>query len=1019
MGFLSSLSEIHKNKNQFKEWEQNNSDKDKQRQILAQNNPPKPDEFSKSQAKGKVIMNVIDIMDTHSEDIAENTETAVMPFAALAPLATLFASGALALKFIIEPSHKKFDEALTAFYNTENGTALNKIYEILKNRKDELEKSNSLEINSDITKLKLGYFDSKNLFNKKNIDILSSSKDKELNSFAKTIIEAKEAYNKIPELKNDKKLTLMAVGSVALLTLATFIYSNIKAAKIQVQSSRVARWQSRRDLEDPKYFVQYNDAQIEEAKKQLESKKEDNKKGLFSFFKKDNNKFNKNSGILALKEVIKDNKNYQEWKKTYNQEDKKIKRQLTQKEIEEAKKDQEVIQRITKQINNKAEEYSENMETTGGIIIGSTPFLGAAIGAVISKIVSITGIGEKISKKNLEKLLINVSENQKTQITDSLEQLKKNNAGVATWLKSALENVKNFGSIIKDRVISSKSALKIFPILGDIKKAIMSTPMGRGVMITLAGSFITRIVGSLIGLKLQKNSARAGRYIAKREIERDSNNFIGYSDKDFETVKDIKAKPKTLGQKFVNYITFLPRVLKEYFEYEKYNKTQAKYNRELLDELTKTNVSDEQLKEAKNLQRKLFTTFENVDDKSQEYSESIEAVTEMAQPFIPYIGYLLFTLPFIAGGVKLYKSGAPKAVESITGFLAKHTNFLKGKTVQKYTNEVAQSVKGIVDSQKIYNENNPLYSLVASILKSDKNKELFNSIKGSDNELKALIEKLINTPELRNLSKTDLNKIINSLYSELGDIAKKEEITEYIKIFNELEFDKAGDLLDNLYKNYQNSIPNVKISEILNSKNILDKVSKNLGIENLPKISEEFIETQLKNGKVRELLTNAFNDEIIPPAMRPMVRKLLMSSLNDEQAAKIYKNILTIKNNLPKEEAQKIFNAMLNEFSENPEKFMKALKSGELLTSFATKGIVKAGALATGTWAAISIIFTFALESTFANIQKRAGRLGVMKAIEDLKDEKYYADDESLELTNNIKETFKKMDFESFAKKNR
>jgi len=59
-----------------------------------------------------------------------------------------------------------------------------------------------------------------------------------------------------------------------------------------------------------------------------------------------------------------DNKKYKEWKSEYNLEDRKIKRNLSPEELKEAEREQEVIQRVTKLINNQAEEYSENMETS-------------------------------------------------------------------------------------------------------------------------------------------------------------------------------------------------------------------------------------------------------------------------------------------------------------------------------------------------------------------------------------------------------------------------------------------------------------------------------------------------------------------------------------------------------------------------------------------------------------------------------------------------------------------------------
>ena len=98
---------------------------------------------------------------------------------------------------------------------------------------------------------------------------------------------------------------------------------------------------------------------------------------------------------------------------------------------------------------------------------------------------------------------------------------------------------------------------------------------------------------------------------------------------------------------------------------------------------------------------------------------------------------------------------------------------------------------------------------------------------------------------------------------------------------------------------------------------------------------------------------------------------------------------------MPKEEINVVLNTMLEEFNKNPDKFVQALESGKLTSIFATRGVQTAATVITGSWAAFSALAAFAIESSFASLQKRAGRLGVMKALEDLKDPSYYADDEA------------------------
>ena len=45
------------------------------------------------------------------------------------------------------------------------------------------------------------------------------------------------------------------------------------------------------------------------------------------------------------------------------------------------------------------------METTAGVLIGGTPFLGMGIGALVNTFITKTGLGDKFENKNFDKLL--------------------------------------------------------------------------------------------------------------------------------------------------------------------------------------------------------------------------------------------------------------------------------------------------------------------------------------------------------------------------------------------------------------------------------------------------------------------------------------------------------------------------------------------------------------------------------------------------------------------------------------
>ena len=98
MDFFNSLSQVAKNRSNFKKWEDNQRNENAQREELAKRRQHTPEELQKAKELGTTIVDVIDVMDNHSENVAENVETAVDPLSQLATLAGLFGLNWLAFK---------------------------------------------------------------------------------------------------------------------------------------------------------------------------------------------------------------------------------------------------------------------------------------------------------------------------------------------------------------------------------------------------------------------------------------------------------------------------------------------------------------------------------------------------------------------------------------------------------------------------------------------------------------------------------------------------------------------------------------------------------------------------------------------------------------------------------------------------------------------------------------------------------------------------------------------------------
>lgn len=840
MGFFNSLQQIAVNNKNFKRWEDEQEQRQAQREALYERRTYTDQEIDKAKALGRNIIDAVDVMDNHSESVAENVETAVQPIVGIVPVVATLGTAFVAGKYVVFP-------------NTE------KIYRI----EDEIRESISAkELAKKISREKgLENFTTHDLTKKKKIEAI---KDSSLRSQAEAIFE--KYTQKTAGYKRNVKIA--ALSPIAAM-IASFIGATIYAAKLQVDSSKIARFQARKFLDDPRTFVNYTPEQIEDAKAQIaahpewakmkEKEKEQLKTGMFK----------------SIVNLFKDRAEYKLVKSLDRDESKLVTRELTEEELKQAERDKEVIQRTVKIINNEAEKYSENMEVAAGVIIGGTPLLGAAVGGVLGLILDKAGVIDKYVDNHVNK---NGSEKTK-KIYNEFKELAKIKKPTALEKMNYHAKWNEFSSSLSEDAGKVVNGVRRSPSFKDELKSIVVSGFahkwGKKGIISAVGGFITGIAGAILGLKLQKASARAGRYTAKRELEKDPRNFIGYTQEDFDEVKDVQNTKKK-ESKFKEYALFIPNVLKQFWKYENYRKNEYKQNQLLRDVLMyQTEASDEQLKDAKNLQRKIFNTFEKVDDNSQQYSEAMEAATEIAQPFVMYGGIFAMISPliYIAAQVKKGKISSATVLNKVTGILSKSSNIMKTKLFKKYLKEVEENIPVQIQKAKI-------------------NKKAYRT--ESNNNLKVSIAEKIE--ELKNIK--DPKSILTQFKS---------------------------------------------------------------GIE---KLSDE---------EVKEFMADK------------------MPSMDKKTILEIIPKLEKMVDNIPKAEVSKIKETLIREFNEHPDEFVELVQSGNIAKTLMTP-IVKKAALAAGiSWTALTVVVTYAIESWLADMQLKAGRLGVMKSLESLQDNRYYA----------------------------
>lgn len=456
-------------------------------------------------------------------------------------------------------------------------------------------------------------------------------------------------------MQKGKKISAGAQFIGPLITLGTAIGLILWGNAQQKEASRIGRYQAKHnELKDVKNFVIYTPEQIERAVEKAKEIPDEKERNSFSEM------------IAEVKQQFKDKKAYEAWKKSKDPQliEKLKEMTCTPEQLKQGETDKELIVDTVKDINIKAEEYSENVENVFDTM--STLSWAAAIPL---------GIG--------------------------VNKILKYCKGVS--------------------------------------------PAIRPLVSTLSGLFVGLGI-TLWGTAEKKNAARIGRYQARQELMKNPTSLLDFSDKEMEKAKDIKSNQKKIGfwKDILQDFKFLPKYLKDKKDYADYKEKTHKQNEKIIKVLKdETEVTDKQLNDAKHLQEKVFTAFDEVDEMSQRYSEDVEAGSEIAKELV----MSMWTLGSIAGVAAL-------AILTSKGKLPIH-KIIKG--ISSMSLDKNSSIKKAID--KIYDA-----------IKGDKNlKQKFNHAlaHGNFDEIKSIPKLKGPITELF----TEFGKLANS---KSGSFTKKE-----------------------------------------------------------------------------------------------------------------------------------------------------------------------------------------------------------------------------------------------------
>lgn len=535
------------------------------------------------------------------------------------------------------------------------------------------------------------------IFHKKQIDEINKQLgDKNLSKEMEQNLDKKL---KEFRTKSANKTTYLALVVTAISTIGGIFWSNSK----EKEASRIGRYQARTiELQNAANFVMYTPEQIKEGKKIAKTiKNPPEDKGISKIW----NEFT---------DMMNDKKAYKEWQKSKdpNELEKLKNRKVTPQQMEKAIQDKELIVDVIKDINNTAEDYSENMENAFKTL-SMTSFL------LIAPLTLLTNL-----------LLTGVKASAKIK-----------------WIASA------------------------------------------------AVGFLVPPLLFIQGTSQQKDAARVGRYVAQRELLKNPDKLLAFSDEEMKKASHIKSdtKPQTFWQKMKQNFKFLKTYKKDLKEYEEYKKTIKQEEDKLYRALKKVPITEKQKLEAKQLQQNVFRAFDQVDEKSQRYSEDVEATCEATQNIISMI------FNFAIGGAFL----VPFMLKKV-----QNANWVVNK---------------FFDGNSIIRQN---LNKITQILKNDKTrlKEFNKSFKNGDLKTYLSQEKNADIKKLADPITEERNKI----FEEIGKgeelktvLGKRMKDSIFGKYFRNLLIDIAQLKRDSLIQiARKNNIPEADIENISKS---LDK----------------------------------------------------------------------------------------------------------------------------------------------------------------------------------------------------
>lgn len=159
-------------------------------------------------------------------------------------------------------------------------------------------------------------------------------------------------------------------------------------------------------------------------------------------------------------------------------------------------------------------------------------------------------------------------------------------------------------------------------LLSKALKAMKIKSEGKITAIAQIVAAIIPVILSIASAQIQKQASRVGRFKIKQDLLNNPSKLVYVADENIADLKDVNV----IQDRKEGLFKFLAHAWENNKEYNNYKKTTAKQEEKFYKAIETLELTPEQMKDSQTLQRNTFKTFNKVDEKSQKYSESIEAL---------------------------------------------------------------------------------------------------------------------------------------------------------------------------------------------------------------------------------------------------------------------------------------------------------------------------------------------------------------------------------------------------------